>query len=139
MRAMSHGIGVYVEKPLAHTFEECELMMKAELKYKVAAQMGNQGHSGANYFQFKAWKEAGIIKDITAVTAYMNKGRRWHPWTINNGFPTGEEILDHQQRLSKRRRDSGRSRLGCLARHRAGDPVQQQAAPRQLARLVPVR
>jgi len=92
MRAMSHGIGVYVEKPLAHTFEECEMMMAAETKYKVVAQMGNQGHSGANFFQFKAWQEAGIIKDIHAVTAYMNKGRRWHPWTINNGFPTGEDM-----------------------------------------------
>ena len=61
-------------------------MMAAEKKYKVACQMGNQGHSGANYFQFKAWKEAGIIKDVTKVTAYMNSGRRWHGWTVD-GYP----------------------------------------------------
>ena len=30
MLAMSMGIHVYVEKPLAHTFEECELLMAAE-------------------------------------------------------------------------------------------------------------
>ena len=46
----------------------------------VATQMGNQGHSGANYFQFKAWHEAGIIKDVTRITAFMNKSRRWHGW-----------------------------------------------------------
>jgi len=91
MTAMSLGIGCYVEKPLAHTFEECQLMMQAEKKYKVAAQMGNQGHSGANYFQFKAWTEAGIIKDVTRVDAYMNKGRRWHPWKFD-AYQTGEKM-----------------------------------------------
>ncbi|MBP7951081.1 MAG: Gfo/Idh/MocA family oxidoreductase [Verrucomicrobiales bacterium] len=88
MLAMSLGKHVYVEKPLAHTFEECDLMMAAEKKYQVVCQMGNQGHSGANYFQFKAWKEAGIIKDVTKVTAYMNSKRRWHGWNIN-GYPKG--------------------------------------------------
>ena len=80
MAAMCEGINVYVEKPLARTFYECELLMEAEKKYGVVTQMGNQGHSEANYFQFKAWKEAGIIRDVTAVTAHMNNSRRWHGW-----------------------------------------------------------
>lgn len=80
MLAMSLGINVYVEKPMAHTFYECELMMAAEKKYGVVTQMGNQGHSEENYFQFKAWKEAGIIKNVRAVTAHMNLSRRWHKW-----------------------------------------------------------
>ncbi len=88
MLAMSLGKHVFVEKPLAHTFQECELLMAAEKKYKVVCQMGNQGHSGANYFQFKAWKEAGIIKDVTKVTAYMNSKRRWHGWKID-GYSKG--------------------------------------------------
>jgi len=82
MTAMSLGKGVYVEKPLAHTFQECELLMAAEKKYKVAAQMGNQGHSGGNYFQFKAWDEAGLFKDVTRVDAFMNSKRRWHGWDV---------------------------------------------------------
>ncbi|MEM7387255.1 MAG: Gfo/Idh/MocA family oxidoreductase [Verrucomicrobiota bacterium] len=82
MRAMSEGIHCYVEKPLAHTFQEIELMMAAEAKYGVSCQMGNQGHSGANYHQFKAWKEAGVIKNVRKVTAYMNGRRRWHGWDI---------------------------------------------------------
>ena len=78
MRAMSEGIHCFVEKPLAHTFQEIELMIAAEKKYKVSCQMGNQGHSGANYHQFKAWKEAGVIKEVKKITSYMNSGRRWH-------------------------------------------------------------
>ena len=78
MLAMSLGKHVYVEKPMAHSFLQIELMMAAEKKYKVACQMGNQGHSDANYFQFKAWTEAGIIKNVTKITAFMNNQRRWH-------------------------------------------------------------
>ena len=90
MAAMALGKHVYTEKPLARTFEEIELMMAAAKRHGVVTQMGNQGHSGDNYFQFKAWKEAGIIKDVTHVDAYMNKWRRWHPWGDVQGLPTGE-------------------------------------------------
>lgn len=92
MHAMMLGKHVYVEKPLARTFQECELLMKAEQKYGVVTQMGNQGHSGNNYFQFKAWKEAGIIKDITHVDAQMTGVRRWHTWGDVTGFPAGEKM-----------------------------------------------
>ena len=93
MLAMSLGKHVYVEKPMARTFNEVELMMRAAKKYKVATQMGNQGHSEANYFQFKAWQDAGIIKDVTAVTAHMNGARRWHGWDPRiTKFPAGEPI-----------------------------------------------
>lgn len=93
MAAMREGIHVYVEKPLARTFYECELLMEAEKKYGVVTQMGNQGHSEANYFQFKAWKEAGVIKDVTAVTAHMNNPRRWHGWDPKmTSYPKAEAI-----------------------------------------------
>ena len=95
MLAMSLGKHVYVEKPMARTFNEIELMMKAAKKYNVATQMGNQGHSGENYFQFKAWKEAGIIKDVTAITAHMNSKRRWHQFDPRiTKFPDAQPIPD---------------------------------------------
>lgn len=91
MHAMALGKHVYVEKPMARTFQEVELMMEGAKKYKVATQMGNQGHSEGNYFQFKAWKDAGIIKDVTAMTAHMNGRRRWHDWDVNMGaYPAGQ-------------------------------------------------
>src|SRR5690606_39902770 len=88
MTALELGKHVYVEKPMAQTFWEVELMMqKAKKQRKVVTQVGNQGHSEANYFQFKAWKDAGIIKDVTRIDAHMNMPRRWHGWDANkNNF-----------------------------------------------------
>lgn len=94
MLALAMGKHVYVEKPLARTFLEAELLMQAALKRpNQVTQVGNQGHSEANYFQFKAWLDAGIIKDVTAVTAHMNNPRRWHKWDTNiYKLPAGEQI-----------------------------------------------
>jgi len=94
MMALDLGKHVYVEKPMARTFLEVELMMeKAKKNPKLATQMGNQGHSDANYFQFKAWKDAGIIKDVTQIVGHMNMPRRWHGWDVNiKNFPPAEPI-----------------------------------------------
>ncbi len=93
MHAMAMGKHVYVEKPMARTFQEIELMMAGAKKYKVATQMGNQGHSEGNYFQFKAWKDADIIKDVTTMTAHMNGRRRWHGWDVNmSSYPPAEAL-----------------------------------------------
>jgi hypothetical protein len=93
MLAMSLGKHIYVEKPMAHTFRETALMMAAEKKYKVAAQMGNQGHSDGNYFQFKAYVEAGIITNVRKVVGHMNGVRRWHKWNGTvPGMPAGQPV-----------------------------------------------
>lgn len=94
MMALGLGKHVYVEKPMARTFLEVDLMMeKAKKNPKLVTQMGNQGHSEANYFQFKAWKDAGIIKDVHKVVGHMNMPRRWHGWDVNmQGFPAEEQI-----------------------------------------------
>jgi hypothetical protein len=93
MLAMSLGKHVYVEKPMARTFNEVQLMMNAAKRYKVVTQMGNQGHSEANYFQFKAWVDAGIIKDVTSFVGHMNSSRRWHGWDTNIiKYPVREQI-----------------------------------------------
>lgn len=89
MLAMSLGKHVYVEKPLAHTYGQTARLMNLARRSGVATQTGNQGFSGGNYFQFEAWKNAGVIKDITEVIAYMNIGRRWHGWGASaTGYPT---------------------------------------------------
>lgn len=94
MMAMGLGKHVYCEKPMARTFNEVELMMKAAKKYpNVVTQMGNQGHSEGNYFQFKSWVETGIIKDVTSIVAHMNSPRRWHGWDTNiKSFPPAETV-----------------------------------------------
>lgn len=94
MMAIDLGKHVYVEKPLARTFYENELLIEKAAKHpNVVTQMGNQGHSEANYFQFKAWKDAGIIKNVTRIDAHMNMPRRWHGWDPNiTQFPKPEQI-----------------------------------------------
>lgn len=93
MLAMSLGKHVYVEKPMGRTFQEVQLMIDGARKYNVATQMGNQGHSEANYFQFKTWVEEGIIKNVTEVTAHMNNRRRWHGWDPKmTSFPTAQAV-----------------------------------------------
>ncbi len=94
MMAIKYGKHVYVEKPITRTFQEAELLIEAAKKNpKVVTQVGNQGHSEANYFQFKAWMDAGIIKDVTAVTAHMNNSRRWHNFDSNMyKFPDADPL-----------------------------------------------
>ena len=94
MLALSEGKHVYVEKPMSRTFIEAELMMQLARKNpQLVTQVGNQGHSEGNYFQFKAWQEAGIIKDVTAVVGHMNNVRRWHQWDSNiSRFPAADPM-----------------------------------------------
>ncbi len=92
MLAMSMGKHVFVEKPLANTFQETELMMQAAKKYGVVTQMNNQGHSGANYFQAKAYAEAGLFDGVNKVVSCFNRWRRWHPWDDVQGYPSGEQV-----------------------------------------------
>lgn len=88
VHAMAAGKHVYLEKPMARTFGEVELLMALAERTAVVTQMGNQGHSGNNYFQFKAWTEAGVIADVTRIVAFMNDTRQWHGWKVD-GYPEG--------------------------------------------------
>ncbi len=45
MDAMRRGKHVYTQKPLTHSISEARQLTEAARKYKVATQMGNQGHS----------------------------------------------------------------------------------------------
>ena len=93
MAALKRHIPVYVEKPIAHTFEECRLLIEAERKYAGIVQMGNQGHSGKNYYQFKEYVEKGVIKDVSRIVAHMNLSRRWHRWNGKvDAFPAEEPM-----------------------------------------------
>ncbi len=62
---MNAGKHVYVQKPLARTVEECELMLKTSVRTGRVVQMGNQGHPGV--WRYKALRDAaswGTVKEI---------------------------------------------------------------------------
>ncbi|MCK5565857.1 MAG: DUF1080 domain-containing protein [Planctomycetes bacterium] len=79
--AMLLGKHVYVEKPMAQNVYECRTIEKLEKSCGVVTQLGNQGHSGFGTIQFGQMVEAGLIKNVKRIDAWMNKSRRWHGWT----------------------------------------------------------
>lgn len=75
MPAMELGKHVYCEKPLAHTLYETRLMAEAARKYKVATQLGNQGHSFKAIREFRdcIWSGAiGEVREVHVVAAQYN-------------------------------------------------------------------
>ena len=81
MHSMLLGKHVYVEKPMAQNVYECRMIEKLEKTCGVVTQLGNQGHSGHGTIQFGQMVEAGLIKNVKRIDAWMNKSRRWHGWT----------------------------------------------------------
>ena len=68
---MNAGKHVYVQKPLARTVEECELMMKTQMRTGKVAQMGNQGHPGV--WRYRALRDAGIWGDIKEIYSWSDR------------------------------------------------------------------
>jgi predicted dehydrogenase len=71
--AMQLGKGAYVEKPLAHDFHEVQQLVEWSRRYKVATQMGNQGHSGEGYRCLCEYIWAGAIGNVTEVHAWTDR------------------------------------------------------------------
>jgi predicted dehydrogenase len=71
MIAMQSGKGVYCEKPLCHDVGEARRVRAMAEKYKVATQMGNQGHCEDGYRRLCEYIWAGTVGQI----------RETHSWT----------------------------------------------------------
>ena len=71
--AMKLGKAVYVEKPMAHTVAEGRQMAEWAKRYRVATQMGNQGHSGEGYRRLCEYLWAGAIGPVAEVHAWTNR------------------------------------------------------------------
>lgn len=68
---MNAGKHVYVQKPLARTVEECELMLKTSIATGRVVQMGNQGHPGV--WRYKALRDAGVWGEIKEIYSWSNR------------------------------------------------------------------
>ncbi len=73
MAAMQLGKHVYVQKPLTHSIYEARKLTEAARKYKVATQMGNQGHSGEGARLACEWIWDGAIGQVREVHAWTNR------------------------------------------------------------------
>lgn len=79
MAAMQMGKHVYCQKPLTYSVYEARMLTEAARKYKVATQMGNQGHSGEGIRLICEWIWDGAIGPVREV----------HAWTDRPVWPQG--------------------------------------------------
>ena len=71
--AMQRGIAAFVEKPMAYDIHETRLMAEYSQKYKVATQMGNQGHTQGYYHVLYELIHAGAIGNVTEVYSWCDR------------------------------------------------------------------
>lgn len=79
--AIAAGKHIYVEKPLAHTIEEGEEILKAAQAAKVKIQVGTQNRSNSLYGMAKQMIAQGIIGDCHYVRAF------WYRNALPGGAP----------------------------------------------------
>ncbi len=87
--AMQLGKHVYTQKPLTHTPWEARQLIAAAKKYKVATQMGNQGHSMEGWRRIYEWVQAGALGDIKETHTWTNRPI----WPQGFDRPEGEDAV----------------------------------------------
>ncbi|QDK78071.1 Gfo/Idh/MocA family oxidoreductase [Spirosoma sp. KCTC 42546] len=88
--ACQAGKDVYVEKPLANSIEECDLMIAAARKHKRITQVGQWQRSGLHWKAALDYVQSGKIGTIRTVKtwAYMPYGKTF-PVVANSPVPEG--------------------------------------------------
>ena len=83
LAAMQLGKHVYCQKPMTHDIYEARTLTEAAKRYKVVAQMGNQGSSSDGVRLMQEWYNAGIIGDATEIHIWTNRP----VWPQGTGTP----------------------------------------------------
>jgi predicted dehydrogenase len=87
MIAMQLGKHVFTQKPLTHTVWEARQLLKAARKYKVATQMGNQGHAGEGNRVIYEYVNSGMLGAIREIHCWTDRPI----WPQGMGRPEGED------------------------------------------------
>lgn len=86
MRAMSYGIHVYCEKPLAHSVRQAREMARKASEMGLITSMGNQMHTCENYRRVVEIIQSGGLGTIQEVHVWCGKG-----WGGNTVRPDRED------------------------------------------------
>ena len=70
--ACAAGKDVYVEKPVANSIVECDLMVEAARRYNRVVQVGQQQRSGSHWHEMKAYIDSGRLGKISKVNVWAN-------------------------------------------------------------------
>ena len=73
MMAIQMGKHVYVQKPMTRTVYEARMLTEAAREYKVASQMGNQGHSDEGVRLICEWIWDDAIGPVREVHSWTNR------------------------------------------------------------------
>ena len=92
---------IYVEKPLAHTIEEGEVVLKAAAGYDKVIQVGTQNRSNKFYQKAKELIAQGLIGDVHYVRAfwYRNSPDTNPAWRYQIPADATEQNTDWQKFL----------------------------------------
>ena len=104
MAVMRRGIHVYVQKPLTRTVYEARVLTEAARKYKVATQMGNQGHSSEGARLTVEWIRAGVIGEVRRDRQGRSIASNRHGELVILD-PSGHERERHQHGRDEHERD----------------------------------
>ncbi|MDR0393594.1 MAG: Gfo/Idh/MocA family oxidoreductase [Tannerella sp.] len=75
--ACEAGKDVYVEKPLANTIEECDLMVKAARRYNRIVQVGQWQRSDPHWDEAAAYVQSGQLGHIRTVKVWAYQTSKW--------------------------------------------------------------
>ena len=70
--ACQSGKDIYVEKPLANSIAECDVMVAAARKYNRVVQVGQQQRSGSHWKQAMDFMNAGNIGQLRKINIWSN-------------------------------------------------------------------
>ena len=91
--ACEAGLDVYVEKPMANSIEECNLMVKAANRYNRVVQVGQQQRSGSHWNKINQMIKSGRIGQLrkTNIWGNFNYGIG-QPKTADTAVPAGVDF-----------------------------------------------
>lgn len=87
--AMEGGKHCYTQKPLVHTVWEARQLLGGVNKFKVATQMGNQGHSNNGNRMIYEFVNSGMLGDVTEIHCVTNRPI----WPQGIERPAGEDAI----------------------------------------------
>ncbi len=88
--ALQAGKDVYVEKPMANSIEECNIMVRASKRYNQIVQVGQQQRSGFIFNQAMDFVKTGKIGNLRKINAWANFAYGVGPEIVaDSPVPTG--------------------------------------------------